>query len=59
MAGKSEGLFSTVSGNKERIHPKVQPFYANLEVMDFLASQKMNNLVKRGDKSQVMHRDER
>ena len=59
MTGKSEGMFSTVSGRKAKIHPMVQPFYSNLEVMDFLASQKMNILVQRGDKSKVLHRDER
>ena len=57
--GKSDGMFSTVSGRKAQIHPMVRPFYSNLEVMDFLASQKMNVLVQRADKSKVMHRDER
>ena len=52
-------MFSTVSGRKAHIHPMVRPFYSNLEVMDFLASQKMNVLVQRADKSKVMHRDER
>ena len=37
----------------------MQPFYSNLEVMDFLASQKMNILAQRQDKSKVLHRDER
>ena len=37
----------------------VQPFYSNLEVMEYLASQKMNVLVQRQDKSKVLHRDER
>ena len=59
MTGKSEGMFSTVSGRKANIHPMVKPFYSNLEVMDFLASQKMNVLVSRADKSKVLHRDER
>ena len=45
MTGKSEGLFSTVSDRKAHIHPMVRPFYSNLEVMDYLASQKMNVLV--------------
>ena len=57
--GKSDGMFSTISGRKAQIHPMVRPFYSNLEVMDFLASQKMNVLVQRADKSKVMHRDER
>ena len=59
QTGKSESLFSTTSGNKVHLHPMVAPFYSNLEVMDYLASQKMNVLVKRQDKSKVMHRDER
>lgn len=59
MAGKTDGLFSTISGHKEKIHPMVRPFYSHLEVMDFLATQKMNNLVHRQDKSKVLHRDER
>lgn len=59
MTGKSEGLFSTASGHKAKIHHMVKPFYSNLEVMDFLASQKMNCLVQRADKSKVLHRDER
>ena len=59
QTGRSEGLYSTISGRKEHIHPMVQPFYSNLEVMEYLASQKMNVLVQRQDKSKVLHRDER
>lgn len=59
MTRKSEGLFSTASGHKAQIHPMVKPFYSNLEVMDYLASQKMNVLVSRADKSKVLHREDR
>lgn len=47
QAGKSESLFSTISGQKVNLHPMVAPFYSNLEVMDYLATSKMNCLVKK------------
>jgi len=53
LSGKSDGTF------REFIHPMVQPFYSNLEIMDFLASQRMNVLVQKKDKTNVMHREER
>ena len=54
---RSEGMFSTASGNRERLHPLVQPFYSNLDILDYLASQKLHSLVQRGEKSRIMQRD--
>ena len=43
-SGISDGTFNS-KDRRENIHPMVQPFYSNLEIMDFLTSQKINLLV--------------
>ena len=35
---RSEAMFSTASGNRVTVHPLIQPFYSNLDVLDYLAS---------------------
>lgn len=49
----------TPSGMRVNVHHLVQPFYENLDMLDFLTAQRMNVLAKKQDKSKVMHRDER
>ena len=55
---RSEGL-SLFGGAPNPVHHMAQPFFSNLEVMDYVVGRKMNAMVRRADKSMVMHRAER
>ena len=57
--GATRSDFGSSAQAKQRIHPLVQSFYSNLEIMDYVTSQRINNLAKRSDNSSALHRSER
>ena len=50
---RSEGISFFGNGTPNPVHHLAQPFFSNLEVMDYKVGRKMNAMVKRADKTNV------